>query len=108
MAGEEAAACGRRLSGAAMGLIGAVGALGGLGINLAFRQSFETVGTGTAAFLTFLVFYGVCCAVTWAVYLRGASGPPAEGGRAAQPPPARGAESAPRTPACEAPGGPAA
>ena len=38
--GEEAAAYGRRLSGASMGLIGAVGALGGVGINLAFRQSF--------------------------------------------------------------------
>lgn len=47
--GEEAAAHGRRLSGAAMGLIGAVGALGGLAINLAFRQSFQTAGTGTAA-----------------------------------------------------------
>jgi NNP family nitrate/nitrite transporter-like MFS transporter len=68
--GEDAAATGRRRSGAAMGIIGAVGALGGLGINLAFRQSFETVGTGTAAYLTFLCFYGVCCAVTWAVYLR--------------------------------------
>jgi MFS transporter, NNP family, nitrate/nitrite transporter len=67
---EDAAAVGRRRSGAAMGLIGAVGALGGLGINLAFRQSFETVGTGTAAYLTFLGFYAVCCAVTWAVYLR--------------------------------------
>ncbi|WP_181769155.1 nitrate/nitrite transporter [Streptomyces albidus (ex Kaewkla and Franco 2022)] len=77
--GEDAAVRGRRLSGAAMGLIGAVGALGGLGINLAFRQSFETVGTGTAAYLTFLVFYGVCCAVTWAVYLRGASAPIADG-----------------------------
>ena len=44
LTGEEAAAYGRRLSGASMGLIGAVGALGGLGINLAFRQSFLTVG----------------------------------------------------------------
>jgi NNP family nitrate/nitrite transporter-like MFS transporter len=71
MRGEAAAAHGRRLSGAAMGLIGAVGALGGLGINLAFRQSFETMGTGTAAYVSFLVFYAVCYAVTWAVYLRG-------------------------------------
>ncbi|HEV7628659.1 MAG TPA: MFS transporter, partial [Streptomyces sp.] len=39
ISGEAAATRGRRLSGAAMGLIGAVGALGGLGINLAFRQS---------------------------------------------------------------------
>ncbi|MFI5986470.1 nitrate/nitrite transporter [Streptomyces sp. NPDC051555] len=70
MGGEAAAAYGRRLSGAAMGLIGAVGALGGLGINLAFREAFTTSGTGTTAFATFLGFYAVCCAVTWAVYLR--------------------------------------
>ncbi|MFG3494444.1 nitrate/nitrite transporter [Streptomyces sp. NPDC047928] len=68
--GEAADAYGRRLSGASMGLIGAVGALGGLGINLAFRQSFQTGGSGTAAFVAFLLFYGVCMAVTWAVYLR--------------------------------------
>ncbi|GAA2958518.1 nitrate/nitrite transporter [Streptomyces enissocaesilis] len=70
MEGEAAAAYGRRLSGAAMGLIGAVGALGGLAINLAFRQSFQTAGTGTAAFASFLAFYAVCFTVTWAVYLR--------------------------------------
>jgi NNP family nitrate/nitrite transporter-like MFS transporter len=68
--GEEAASYGRRLSGASMGLIGAVGALGGVGINLAFRQSFLSYGSGTGAFVAFLAFYGVCFAVTWAVYLR--------------------------------------
>ncbi|MEV0095952.1 nitrate/nitrite transporter [Streptomyces sp. NPDC050738] len=75
MTGEEAAVYGRRLSGASMGLIGAVGALGGLAINLAFRQSFQTAGTGTAAFVSFLVFYAACFAVTWAVYLRGSRTP---------------------------------
>ncbi|MGW0751930.1 nitrate/nitrite transporter [Streptomyces sp. NPDC002587] len=70
MSGEDAAAYGRRLSGAAMGLIGAVGALGGLGINLVFRGAFLSSGSGTAAFVTFLGFYAVCCAVMWAVYLR--------------------------------------
>ncbi|MFI9771565.1 nitrate/nitrite transporter [Streptomyces sp. NPDC052415] len=70
LTGEEAAAYGRRLSGASMGLIGAVGALGGLGINLAFRQSFLSVGSGTGAFVAFLAFYGACFVVTWAVYLR--------------------------------------
>ncbi|MFF9910085.1 nitrate/nitrite transporter [Streptomyces sp. NPDC013457] len=70
LSGEAAEAYGRRLSGAAMGLIGAVGALGGLGINLAFRQSFQTAGTGTAAFVAFLLFYAACMVVTWAVYLR--------------------------------------
>ncbi|AXE86292.1 nitrate/nitrite transporter [Streptomyces sp. Go-475] len=68
--GEEAAAYGRRLSGASMGLIGAVGALGGVGINLAFRQSFLSYGSGTGAFVAFLAFYAVCFTVTWAVYLR--------------------------------------
>lgn len=70
LTGEEAAVYGRRLSGASMGLIGAVGALGGVGINLAFRQSFLSYGSGTGAFVAFLAFYGVALAVTWAVYLR--------------------------------------
>ncbi len=70
LVGDAAAAYGRRLSGASMGLIGAVGALGGVGINLAFRQSFLSSGSGTGAFVAFLVFYGLCFAVTWAVYLR--------------------------------------
>ncbi|MFJ5836212.1 MFS transporter [Streptomyces shenzhenensis] len=70
LTGEEAARYGRRLSGASMGLIGAVGALGGVGINLAFRQSFLSFGSGTGAFVAFLAFYAVCFAVTWAVYLR--------------------------------------
>nr|MDT0525183.1 MFS transporter [Streptomyces sp. DSM 41633] len=76
--GEAAAAHGRRLSGAAMGFIGAVGALGGLAINLAFRQSFQTSGTGTAAFWSFLAFYGICSAITWAVYLRRPAPVPAQ------------------------------
>ncbi|MDJ0461181.1 nitrate/nitrite transporter [Streptomyces sp. H27-C3] len=78
MTGEAAAAYGRRLSGASMGLIGAVGALGGLGINLAFRQSFQSAGTGTAAFGCFLAFYAACFAVTWAVYLRRPADVPAK------------------------------
>lgn len=69
--GEAATSYGRRLSGASMGLIGAVGALGGVGINLALRQSFLSYGSGTGAFVAFLAFYGLCLAVTWAVYLRG-------------------------------------
>ncbi|MBC7274810.1 MAG: NarK/NasA family nitrate transporter [Streptomyces sp.] len=73
--GEAAAAYGRRLSGASMGLIGAVGALGGVGINLAFRQSFISYGSGTGAFVAFLAFYIVCFVVTWAVYLRRSTRP---------------------------------
>ncbi|MGV9994350.1 nitrate/nitrite transporter [Streptomyces sp. NPDC003374] len=72
--GEEAVAYGRRLSGASMGLIGAVGALGGVGINLAFRQSYLSYGSGTGAFLAFLAFYAVAFAVTWLVYLRRPAG----------------------------------
>jgi MFS transporter, NNP family, nitrate/nitrite transporter len=60
----------RRLSGALIGWAGAVGALGGLFINLAFRSSFQNTGSGVTAFLAFLVFYGVCVLVTYAVYLR--------------------------------------
>lgn len=60
----------RKLSGALIGLAGAIGALGGLFINLAFRQSFMDAKSGVPAFVGFLVFYGVCFVLTWAVYLR--------------------------------------
>ncbi|MGW4898657.1 nitrate/nitrite transporter [Kitasatospora sp. NPDC004240] len=67
---EAAAAWSRRVSGAAIGLIGAVGAIGGLLINLAFRQSFLTAKSGTPAFVSFLAAYALCFVLTWAVYLR--------------------------------------
>ena len=60
----------RRISGAAIGIIGAVGALGGVLINMAFRQSFLTAKTGDPAFWAFLAFYVACIAVTYVVYLR--------------------------------------
>ena len=60
----------RRRSGALIGVAGAVGAFGGVLVNVAFRESFLRSGTGTTAYASFLVFYGVCMAVTWAVYLR--------------------------------------
>ena len=72
----------RRLSGALIGLAGAIGALGGLGINLAFRQSFADTKSGVPAFVGFLVFYGLCFAVTWAVYLRKPAEQPSERGLA--------------------------
>jgi len=59
-----------RLSGALIGIAGAVGAFGGVLGNLAFRQSFLTTGSGDGAYLAFIAFYVVCVAVTWAVYLR--------------------------------------
>jgi NNP family nitrate/nitrite transporter-like MFS transporter len=60
----------RRVSGAVIGIAGAVGALGGLFINLAFRQSFMSAGSGDPAFWSFLAFYAVCVVVTYVVYLR--------------------------------------
>ncbi|WP_106276245.1 MFS transporter [Geodermatophilus tzadiensis] len=72
-AGEDGAVADRRalrMSGALIGIAGAVGAFGGVLVNLAFRQSFLTTGSGDAAYLVFIAFYAVCVVVTWAVYLR--------------------------------------
>lgn len=84
LTGEAAAAWGRRLSGASMGLIGAVGALGGVFINMAFRQSFLSRHSGTPAFVAFLAYYALCFAVTWAVYLRRPAGARSGAGETAQ------------------------
>ncbi len=65
----------RRISGAVIGIAGAVGALGGLFINLAFRQSFASASSGDPAFWVFLAFYGVFALVTYAVFLRSAPAP---------------------------------
>lgn len=51
------------------------GAFGGVLVNIAFRQSFLATGDGDAAYWAFLATYAVCCAVTWAVYLRPRVGP---------------------------------
>ncbi|MFD2092459.1 MFS transporter [Blastococcus deserti] len=59
-----------RMSGALIGIAGAIGAFGGVLVNLAFRQSFMSTGTGDSAYLAFIAFYVVCVAVTWVVYLR--------------------------------------
>jgi NNP family nitrate/nitrite transporter-like MFS transporter len=74
--GADSTACdreARRLSGALIGIAGAVGAFGGVLVNVAFRQSFLQTGAGNAAYLAFLVYYAVCVALTWAVYLRPSS-----------------------------------
>ena len=60
----------RRLSGAVIGIAGAIGAFGGVLVNLAFRQSFLTYKTADAAYLAFIAFYALCVLVTWSVYLR--------------------------------------
>ena len=62
----------RRLSGAMLGIVGAVGALGGVAINLAFRQSYAASHSAAPAFAGFLAFYAACAAVTYAVYHRAA------------------------------------
>ena len=61
----------RKMSGALIGIAGAIGALGGVGINLVLRASYSgTAKSATTAFWVFLGFYIVCAIVTWAVYLR--------------------------------------
>jgi MFS transporter, NNP family, nitrate/nitrite transporter len=67
---DEPEAKARRLSGALIGLAGAVGAFGGVLVNMAFRQSFLSTKSGDAAYLGFLVFYALCAGLTWATYLR--------------------------------------
>ncbi|HEU0101462.1 MAG TPA: nitrate/nitrite transporter [Mycobacteriales bacterium] len=60
----------RRLSGALIGIAGAIGAFGGVLVNVAFRQSFLNTGAGNAAYIAFIAFYVLCLVVTWTVYLR--------------------------------------
>ena len=60
----------RSMSGALIGLAGAVGALGGVGVNLALRQSYLSSGTATAAFWAFALFYVAAAVLTWAIYVR--------------------------------------
>jgi NNP family nitrate/nitrite transporter-like MFS transporter len=60
----------RRMSGALIGIAGAVGALGGVLVNIAFRQSFLSTGEANSAYVAFIAFYGVCVVVTYLVYLR--------------------------------------
>jgi MFS transporter, NNP family, nitrate/nitrite transporter len=60
----------RRLSGAVIGIAGAVGAFGGVLVNLAFRQSFLVYQSADAAYLAFIAAYALCVLITWAVYLR--------------------------------------
>ncbi|MCC9307879.1 NarK/NasA family nitrate transporter [Kitasatospora sp. RB6PN24] len=64
----------RRRATALIGLAGAIGACGGVLVNIAFRQSFLTGGSGDAAYLAFLAAYALCSVLTWAVYLRPGAG----------------------------------
>jgi len=60
----------RRMSGALIGIAGAIGAGGGVLVNIAFRQSFLHTKNGNAAYISFIAFYVACFLVTWAVYLQ--------------------------------------
>ena len=60
----------RRMSGALIGIAGAIGAFGGVLVNVACRQSFLHTKTGDSAYISFLCFYGACVVVTWFCYLR--------------------------------------
>ena len=59
-----------RRSGALIGLAGAIGALGGFGVNLAFRQSFLSLGNATGAYVAFIAYYVLCMVVTWMWFRR--------------------------------------
>jgi hypothetical protein len=60
----------RRLSAALIGIAGSIGAFGGVLVNLALRQSFLNSKTGNSAYVAFIIYYVVCLAVTWFVYIR--------------------------------------
>ncbi|MDT2009350.1 NarK/NasA family nitrate transporter [Rhodococcus opacus] len=71
MTSVEAAAWSRNMSGALIGIAGAIGALGGVGINLVLRASYAgEAKSATSAFWVFLAFYLLCVVITWAVYVR--------------------------------------
>jgi NNP family nitrate/nitrite transporter-like MFS transporter len=76
-AGEDIALAHARASrrtGALIGLAGAIGAFGGVLVNLAFRQSFLTLKNGDGAYIAFILFYAVCFAITWTMFLRNREG----------------------------------
>lgn len=67
----DAAAWSRRMSGALIGVAGAIGALGGVGINLVLRASYLSAAkSATMAFWVFLAFYVLCALITWFAYVR--------------------------------------
>jgi MFS transporter, NNP family, nitrate/nitrite transporter len=61
----------RRMSGALIGIAGAIGALGGVGINVVLRASYlSPAKSATMAFWVFLGFYVLCAVITWFAYVR--------------------------------------
>jgi NNP family nitrate/nitrite transporter-like MFS transporter len=67
----EQGAWSRRMSGALIGIAGAIGALGGVGINVVLRASYLSAAkSATMAFWVFLGFYVLCAIITWFAYVR--------------------------------------
>ncbi len=67
----EQRAWSQRMSGALIGIAGAVGALGGVGVNVALRASYlSPAKSATMAFWVFLGFYVLCAIITWVAYVR--------------------------------------
>ncbi|NDK89497.1 NarK/NasA family nitrate transporter [Gordonia desulfuricans] len=60
----------RSMSGALIGIAGAVGALGGVAINLVLRSSYKANQSATIAFWIFLAFYVIAGVITWWFYAR--------------------------------------
>ncbi|MCF8588316.1 MFS transporter [Gordonia liuliyuniae] len=65
------AAYSRSMSGAVIGIAGALGGLGGVGINLVLRQAYQSGDGGSPAwaFIVFAAFYAVAALVTWRAYV---------------------------------------
>jgi NNP family nitrate/nitrite transporter-like MFS transporter len=71
---ETRAGYSRSMSGAVIGITGAIGGLGGVGINLALRSSYLHDGTATTAFRYFAAFYAFAVVITARFYVRLPSG----------------------------------
>ena len=74
---ETRAVYSRSMSGAVIGITGAIGGLGGVAINLALRSSYLIAGTATIAFWNFAAFYAFAVLITARFYVRLPSGNPA-------------------------------
>ncbi|ABZ77985.1 nitrite transporter [Shewanella halifaxensis HAW-EB4] len=58
------------LSSAALGFASAIGAVGGFIIPKAFGSSIQMTGSPSSALISFAIFYLICIALTWFVYMR--------------------------------------
>ncbi|WP_179474952.1 nitrate/nitrite transporter [Mycolicibacterium vinylchloridicum] len=71
LSAQERSAWSLRMSGALIGIAGAIGALGGVGVNVALRASYlSPAKSATMAFWVFLGFYVLCAIITWVAYVR--------------------------------------